>query len=358
VVLSGKAAPERLAELKIMGFANLGRVEPIRVDRILGLYGVVLAAGLVIFYLLRYPGQLAQISAEISDELQRSIVMRSSMMFWLTFSLVLAFATLFAAIVGSSRRHARLEHTPWGLYAFVGLLSVATFFLIHHGRNTFFAGLIRESREIRLAAHERKLAAERDAHLQGRQNQGEAGGSVVVPTGRSVSVAEANGQSATSQRRQLVERTPLQQLGRSAPWAVLPFLVAVSICRLARLRRWPSPFYRHGSAHALWERLLDGLTLMLVALAAFVLSRALREVAGIQAPPWIPQRGLLNWQWLSPILLLGFVIGVIVVRDVRLAAHAQIVDLDGQQPAPGKVPASTPQDAPKPNLPVVPLPAA
>jgi hypothetical protein len=311
VVLAGPMAADRLQALKGVGFGGLGRIAPIRMDRVLTLFLFVLGAGFLIFYALRFPTIREQLRLDLVDELARGKVERNTLVTFMTMSLVIAIATVIGAVAGSDRGHARAASTPWHTYGLIGLLAALMFFLVHGARLTFFADQIGEARQIRMKAYQERVA--REAKSTG-------------PT------------TAVSTRPPVLDRTPLEQLRRLIPFSVLPFLTAIAICRLARMPGWPAPRRIRADRwrSSMWERAWDGAAIALVFFIAYLLSRSVRELIGWQPPPWFQSRGLINWQFLGPQMVLGFAIGAVVIGEVRTAAHVHIVETRGRpdEPAP------------------------
>src|SRR5262245_27956320 len=121
IVYAGDLAPERLRELKKVGFHGLGRIEPVSFDRILWLFLIVSIGGFAIFYMLRYQ-QLRDAPG----------VNRTGLILGLgIFSVTMALATLIGAAFGSIKRHVHAPHTPWGVYFTAGLISMELFETAH-----------------------------------------------------------------------------------------------------------------------------------------------------------------------------------------------------------------------------------
>jgi hypothetical protein len=116
-------------------------------------------------------------------------------------------------------------------------------------------------------------------------------------------------------------------LFRQVPWAVIPFFLTIGICWLARLERWlaPGTLLRTQLPQVIWERCLDGAALAILIFVAYSSAIGLHEVLSIDLPgslkdaPYDPKIYL-------PIMLFGFLIGVVAVRDSRRAGRATIVD--------------------------------
>jgi hypothetical protein len=254
VILAGEAAPERLEQLRSLGFEGLGRIEPINFDRILWLFLIVAFGGFLVLFLGRSGQQ--QGSAE---GLAR-------------FAFVMAAAALIGAIVGSQRRLSRAPITPWSNYFMAGIVAAALFVGVQS-----ITQLIKDYLGIEPPAGQQPFT-----------------------------------------------------LYRMLPWTLIPMLLTVGICRLARVPRWPDlPGLK--AYHNVWERILDGTGVSLALLIGYLLAFSLHEPLGIELPKGLQER--MNLPHILPIPIyfplqaLGFFIGFFVVRDVRRAAHAQIVDV-------------------------------
>jgi uncharacterized BrkB/YihY/UPF0761 family membrane protein len=133
-------------------------------------------------------------------------------------------------------------------------------------------------------------------------------------------------------------------LYRMLPWTLIPLLLTVGVCRLARVPRWPD-LPRLEAYHNIWERFLDGVGISGVLLLAYLLAFSLHAPLGIELPKGLQdqmnQPRILPIPIYFPLLGLGFFIGFFVVRDVRRAAHAQIVDVSAVAAAPPAKPVRT-----------------
>ncbi len=197
------------------------------------------------------------------------------------FSFIMTVAALIGAIVGSSRRLSGAPSTPWGRYIAAGLLAAVAFFSI-----------------------------------------------------QAVSALIKNYQGIEGTDRFVFS------VYRTLPWMVLPFLLTVAISRLGRMPSWPvlPGLSRYPNAI---ERILDGLAISIVIYVAYALTIAIhvpfdlpwskRLTAAMQETHFLP----VPVRW--PLQFMGFLIGFFVVRDVRRAAHAEIVETgtgrDASEPA-------------------------
>jgi hypothetical protein len=115
-VLAGDKAPERLEQLKVIGFVGLGRIERINLDVVLWLFLVATFGGFLVVYIPNMG------HASNPQALAR-------------FAFSMSIAGLIGALVGSVRRHARALYAPWTVYFLAGLLAAALyvgFTLVHN----------------------------------------------------------------------------------------------------------------------------------------------------------------------------------------------------------------------------------
>ncbi len=188
---------------------------------------------------------------------------------FIVFGLTMSLAALVGGAVGSSRRSVEAESPPWGIYALAGCAAVLLFFAAQSARLMLTSG----------------------------------------PRGVAPGMA-----------------FPIERL---APWAIIPFVQTLAICRLARIRDWwtpkelgKNPYLANG-----WERAVDGAILALVMFFGYALSIIVHDVSGLSLPP-----SLLNSPWsvivFGPTMMLGFLIGFAVVRDARVSSKATIIAND------------------------------
>jgi hypothetical protein len=189
-------------------------------------------------------------------------------------SLVTALAALVGAVYGSNRKIQSRPITPWAHYLIAGLVAAGMFILVH-GTATM----------LRTVGHLPAAAPS--------------------PTGVTPGFVDL------------------------LPWAVSPFFLAIAICWLARLPHWPSILGAKGDA---WERVFDGLAICLVMLLAQVTAISLHLGLETSFAPMFKTRiaeagnMLFVLFRLNPSLLIGFLVGAVVVKDVRRAAHSQLTD--------------------------------
>lgn len=195
------------------------------------------------------------------------------------FSLVMAIAALIGANVGSNRRYQRRRSTPWGIYATAGLAAATVHFGI----------------------------------------------TVLWDLGRAYLV-----------EAKVLNYTQPKPLIEMLPWTLLPALMTIAICRLARFEHYPFV-----PAAATWrgeaDRILDGVCTSLAVLLGYYSAITIILIAGWNLPPAIAEKmssaHLLPVPIIVPLQILGFFIGMIAVADIRKAAHARMVDL-GEPRAP------------------------
>lgn len=301
VLQSGADAPERLASLRNVGFAGLGKIEPINFDRILLFFIVIAFGGFMVLFLGNFGEKYSPIGWDALARL----------------SLIMTVATLIGAIVGSSRiRNA--DATPWTRYFAAGLIAAVTFFAVQS-----VSGLIKDYSA-------RKAQAE----------QATSATPMTEPTTETPAVSSPNAgatsadASAPNDGRQNTATT--KSKGKSVfsayktiPWMFLPFFVTVAICRLGQMPGWPTvPGLQNNSE--LTERLFDGLAIAIIIYFAYVMTIASYEPLGLDYSKRF-QRALAQDPLLPvpirwPIEFLGFLIGFVVLHDVRRAAHTKIID--------------------------------
>jgi hypothetical protein len=239
----------------------------------------VAVGGFLIYYVSWYEEAMRRFAAldpsgALSDA-QRASVGRSFLIGIAVFVTSISLASLVGALFGSSRALVRARETPWGTYVLAGLIAVVAFCVMQ---------LMREA-----------LAFTLEAALADRLN---------------------------------MSQDPVTRLKSVAPWAVLPFLTAFTISRLARQSPWRVPFVDAlgRNATALIERIVDGIVLGLVMIPGFAIALALMQILGLKPPP-ILKPGF-DADVMRNLFVFGFFVGLLVVRDVRAAAHAQLVVSD------------------------------
>lgn len=306
ILLSGSKAAERLDILKSLGFRGIGRVQPVRLDRVLIMFLGILCAGFLIFFAVRYPEFLRQIDVPVISEDNRRLLQQYQLFNFMALALIMAFAALFGAIIGSSKAHARARYSPWHVYLGAGLLAVVVFFVVHGARLTYFGESVSQVRELRQEARKARERAAGQPPLT----------TAAVP-------APSQDSTAATGRPQFSKADVLYRI---APQAVMPFLATIMLCWLARQQRWRTPWATQpdSQSSALWERFWDGVAVSAAVFVAYLASRGLRELMLIPTR----NRDLINWQFLGPQLGLGFLIGATVVREARLAAQAQVVEIE------------------------------
>lgn len=263
IVFAGDDAPQRLEQLKAIGFGQLGHIERINFDRILWVFFAVSLGGfLIMFFWPRAPGSAGGGTADLYARI----------------ALVTALAALVGAVVGSNRKIQSRPITPWSHYLLAGLIAAGMFVLVHGAAMML------------TAIHSGAAAA------------------APSPTGM-----------------------PQPTFFGILPWAASPFYLAVAICWLARMPRWPRFLGTGGGA---WERVCDGLVVCVVMLLAQATAIALHIGLDTNFAPMFKTRiaesggNILLFLFRpNPSLLLGFFVGALVIKDVRRAAHSQLTDL-------------------------------
>lgn len=181
------------------------------------------------------------------------------------FSFTMALAALVGSAFGSNKKYVHAPHIPWGIYFGAGLLSVALFETAHAVR-LLLAG----------------------------------------------NVGSAPGQAL-----------PLYY---QLPWAVIPFVLTIVICLLARMSRWltPKALLPTATAQGIWERCWDGIAISSAMFVAYASAIILHDVLNVPLPPTLKDSPYDPKIYL-PLLLFGFLTGCVAVRDARRAGSATIV---------------------------------
>ena len=121
-------------------------------------------------------------------------------------------------------------------------------------------------------------------------------------------------------------------LGTLARWGTFHFFIAVAIAMLARKSGWPSFF---GLPRNIAPRIFDGLIVGVGLNFAYLVSIATYELTGDTPPASVNnpfETGEILHFVVWPIIAIGFFIGALVVRDVRMSAHTRIVAEGNQAP--------------------------
>jgi hypothetical protein len=317
LIHAGDAAGDRLEDLKRAGFGGLGLVERMDIPRLfLILFGVTIS-GFAIFALFRL-GQQRSMDPELVRLLQPSQFIGLGV-----FSLILAVAALIGAYTASNGGLARREPMPWRSYLQAGFVSVLAFFVIWGAQISLY-GDTRDKRREALEQYEQRILARTVPSLTEEERAYIAARSV-------------------ERRMPSLSSGKSRPLLRRAPYALLPFAIVLGMCLLARLPGYSAPgaVSRSRWASKAWERTIDGFAmstiLLLAGVAALLISQALglRQAPQPGAPAGVGPS--------SPLFLMiqfaaiGFAVGLLVMRDVRLAAHARLVtgDLPAASTPPG-----------------------
>jgi len=273
IIRAGDVADHRLDDLKAAGFEGLGSIRPLTSHRILWLFLAVAIGGFLTYYLLWYDINLQRVrdlpGLSLTEE-QITVIGQTTLIGIGFFVTTIAFASLIGALAGSTSANARAKEAPWGKYVLAGLMSVAAFFLLQ---------LIREA--------------------------------VVFAIGLS---------DALSLIR---PSTWVTRLRANAPWCALPFFITGGICWLARQKPWQPLGALGENGTALLQRLADGVVVGLLMLPAYFIAISALLMSGSQLPPVLRDR--FDLPVVAILAVLGFIVGLTVVRDVRTAAHTRVV---------------------------------
>ncbi len=322
IIHAGDCAESRLEQMKLVGFEGLGQLLPIRFDRILMVFLVAFGISLGLFAfratVMHWSGERAPMPAQ------------QSIMMFATISLTIALATIIGAFVGSTRELAQAQRTPWGSYALAGLFAVSLFLLVHAAR-------------VSLGGPSVQAQTTQASQVTSPPATG-AAAPVTSPKAAALNSIGSTSQAPPAIAEPGTRQSPLVRppsLHRTLPWAIIPFMMTVAICFFARLERWPGAGQ---PANRSVERALDGVALGLVMVAAVVVvNRAVFPILeaypslGIARPPHFAAAWKTSWLPLQMVLTqfgTGFLIGALVLRDVRRAAHARVVIAAPTQPKP------------------------
>lgn len=312
LMYAGDRAATRLDDLKRIGFCGLGYIERMDMARLLMVLFSVGVSGFATLFAFRFAMQ-AGISPEVARDTNADMMVMLA-----SISLIMAAAALIGAYAGSNGEYARAARPPWGRYLRAGLFGVLAFFLIHGAQFALMGGdPMSKRREAEQQRQERILA------LTARS----------LPAEDRALLAEAR----IDKRPPAASADNLRALGRIAPFALLPFFIVVGMCLLARLpRHWrPAPVAQSAVGLRIWDRTLDGFAMCAILFAASALAMTVASALGLMPPRGDaaagapPNLAIVLIQF----AILGFAIGAIVVRDVRLAAHTRMVETRESPPA-------------------------
>lgn len=271
ILHAGVQAPERLDELKALGFQGLGGIRPLTTNRILWMFLSVTVGGYLIYYVLWY--------REVLDRLQKKVGLvgdqlatqgRAFLVGIAVFVTSIALAAMIGALFGSNSANARAKETPWGRYLGAALIAAIAFFLMQGVRELVLFS---------------------------------------VP-----------GLLATP----LTAEGAFNRIQLSAPWSVLPAMTALAVAWLARASLPASVVARLGArGSAIMERGIDGLALGALMVPSFAISIGLVELTGGKISPIF--NSTFDPTIIGILCVVGFFVGSTVVREVRAAAHAQVV---------------------------------
>ncbi len=315
IVHAAEQADTRLNSMKKVGFEGLGELLPMRFDRILLVFLATFGASLALFLFRTTLGQWAGDRNPVPGQF--------NVMMLATVSLTIALATITGAFVGSTRELAQAPRTPWACYALAGLFAVCMFLVVHTARTSLGGPVVNAALETSSATLARPAVVAPDT----TPTETSAASTAPSPSLRPTVAAPPQ---LIGTRSPPFVRTP--SLRQSLPWAILPFVITLGICFLARLPRWPLP---RAISNRVFERLVDGAALGTILVITIVVVQRIVYPA-LEAYPALeiarPAHLAAVWrQSVLPIVPvavmfgLGFAIGAMVLRDVRRAAHSRIV---------------------------------
>jgi hypothetical protein len=304
VIQSGDMAADRLASIKKSGFAGLGSLQRLSFDTVLWVvissFVVTFAAMTASFTLLPPPpGGVARPAPDA--------------MFQVMIALTVSMAVLIGALWGSRRGLAERQTTPWASYAAAGLTAMAGVYSVH------IVNFLLDSDRIlgRIADRMRDM----------------------LPKFVEANIVDA--ETAKHLAPEAVRNWQLPDLLLDMwPMALGTFFMTVGICWLARLRRWP------WAPRLTWlERLSDGAAIAIInvlggAVASLVgLAFNTSFGLGMRYRMLNQGRSLFDMLVLNPFqgmrFVAGFIIGLIVIREVRRIAHVHLI-ADPNDPDPAE----------------------
>ncbi len=285
VIRSGDRATDRLESVKAAGFAGLGRIERVSFDNVLW---VLLTSFIVAF------GGLTLLFAIIARPMYTGLAT--------IIALSVSIGALIGSMWGSRRSLAERQATPWSSYLTAGLIAVAGFCVIQSVRF--------------LLSGDEMLARSAERYDQRIQSLLER--NIITPE-----------QAKEYAKENVLQWNIFDHLWQSLPWSLSVFFLVIGICWLARLQAWP---WQKGNP--VIERLSDGVAVGLIyvagGLASVTAHMALKTGSGLRylerlstseaSPFWV---FFGNFRLMS--FVIGFIIGAIIVREVRRIAHAKLI---------------------------------
>jgi hypothetical protein len=255
VIRAGDLADDRLEDLKHAGFAGLGAIEQVTLDRVIW---VLFTSWVVAFGVLSVSFLTVSGASRVNPALLISIAS------------TVALATLIGTVWGSRRSLAEKRVTPWSSYVNAGIIAVAGFCLVNLLRFAFNPETV--------LAFLRKT---------------DPGANI------------------------------LSYFVQILPFSVNAFLLTVGICRLARVRDW------HWGA-GMPDRVKDGLVLGLIYLGGWLAGMIAHIMFGTNYGARLLATFAEQWPRTAMFggvnFLIGFLIGAIIIRDVRMMAHSRVIE--------------------------------
>ncbi len=285
IIRAGDRAPERLAEVKKIGFTGLGEIQRVNFDNVIYVLMTTFALAF---------GGLTLLFTVLARPVNTSLIS--------SIALTVSLAALIGAMWGSRRSLVERQKTPWSSYIAAGLVGVLGFCIVH---GTRFIMNGRETLE--------RLAERFTQNL-----------STYVDLGliKSEQVTQYT-------REAVLDWGIISYMWEILPWSVSVFFLTVGICWLARMPEWP-----WAKKNRLYERLSDGaftgLIYALGGIAATLAHIALNTGSGLATQARILQDTgaavdvfFSSFRMMS--FVIGFAIGAIIIREVRQIAHTQLI---------------------------------
>jgi len=289
IIRAGDRAPERLAEIKKIGFAGLGEIQRVNFDNVIYVLMTTFALAF---------GGLTLLFTVLGRPINTSLIS--------SIALTVSLAALIGAMWGSRRSLVERQKTPWSSYIAAGLVGVLGFCIVHGTR------FILNGQET----------------LEGWAERFSKSAATYVDLGL------IKPEDVTQYTREAILDWGLfNYMWEILPWSVSVFFLTVGICWLARMPEWP-----WARENTLYERLTDGAFTGLIyafgGIAATLAHIALQTGSGLSTQARILEdsgaaAGVFFSSFRMMSFVIGFAIGAIIIREVRQIAHTQLIAASG-----------------------------
>lgn len=271
VVRAGDEATERLESFKRAGFTGLGRIERHSFDGVLGTLLITWAAVVVSFLVMSAAYARREPDAPPPD---------GGLIF--SVATIVSISVILGSIWGANRNLVEKRVTPWSSYLTAGLISVGVYVVVHSLRFLW--------------------SPEQALQWMARLN----------PAARNYGL--------------------WQFMAESWPFSLSVLFLVIGICMLAR-----QPCWTWAESSGFRERATDGMLLGLVyatgSLAGMATHILLRTTFGTDLVKNLAAGEFRFFIFVGMMLVLGFIIGYAILRDVRRIGHSHILDKKAAQDA-------------------------